>query len=262
MRLKYGLLAFGFSTYIFCEAVQQTQVFEVTSVKPHVGPMPVGGGKLSFSGSRITVEYYALLALITFAYDVKPYQVSSATALDHTYYDIMADAGDGRPRSKDEFRRLMQALLADRFKLRLHREDKQLPVYSLIAAPKGPKLTPSALGVQSDEPSDPRGNWRLKSARGRAITLSCSQCTLGQLVEFIRGNDGMDRPIIDATGLTGTYPISLTYVPQYRMGGAAESNPEEADIFTAVKDLGLRLQPQTSSIEVLVIDHFEKPSEN
>lgn len=262
MRFTYSLLAFGLTVCAFCRAAAQTQAFEVASVKPHLGLGPTGGGKLVISGSRLTVEYYALLALLTFAYDVKPYQVSSASPLDRTYYDIVADAGGGRPRSKDEFRRLMQALLADRFKLRSHREYKQLPVYSVVIGPKGPKLTTSAPGAESNEPHDPRGDWHVNAARGRAITLSCRSCSVQQFAEIVHGNDGMDRPVIDGTGLAGMYDIKLTYVPQNRMGGGAESSPDEVDIFTAIKDLGLRLQPQASNIEVLIIDHFEKPAEN
>jgi uncharacterized protein (TIGR03435 family) len=262
MRLTTPFLAFCLFAGAFPQTSQRREAFEVASVKPHSGPEPAGGGKLSVSGSRLTVEFYSLFALIMFAYDVKPYQVPGASALGRTYYDIVADAGDGRARTKSEFRPLMQALLADRFKLRLHREDKELPVYALVAGAKGPKLTASAPGAEPGDARDARGDWHSSAGRGRAIARSCPNCTMQQFADFIRGNDGMERPVIDKTGLTGTYAIELTYVPQSRMGRGMDSGPDEVDIFTAVKDLGLRLEPQTSSGEFLIIDHFEKPAEN
>jgi uncharacterized protein (TIGR03435 family) len=262
MRLTHIFLASSLVGCAFSQAIPPSQGFEVASVKPHLGPMPTGGGKISVSGSRLTVEIYALSALITFAYDVKPYQVPGASALDHTYYDIVADAGDGRARTKDEFRPLMQALLADRFKLRVHLEDKEMPVYALVVDAKGPKLKASAAGAEPDAPREARGDWHSGATRGRAITRTCVKCTMQQFADIIRGNDGMDRPVVDKTGLTGTYEFELTYVPQNRMGGGVDSGPDAVDIFTAVKELGLRLEPQKSSVQFLIIDHSEKPAEN
>ncbi len=242
----------------FGQPVPQSPSFEVASVRPHVGPPPTGGGKFSISGSRLTVELFGLAALIRFAYDVQPYQVPGAAALDRTYYDIVADAGDGRTRTRDEFRPLMQALLADRFKLQVHRESKEMPVYALIVDPKGSKLKENAPGAEADA----RPVWHSNGTRGRALIRSCPKCTMQQFADIIRDNDGMDRPVIDKTGLTGTYHIELTFVPQNRMGPGGEIGPDEVDIFAALRELGLRLEPQKSSIELLIIDHSEKPAEN
>src|SRR6185312_14065376 len=100
-------------------------------------------GKISVSGSRLSVDLYSLFGLIMFAYDLKPYQIPGAPDLDHTYYDIVADAADGRARTRDDFRPLMQTLLADRFQLRVHREQKEMPVYALVVDAKGAKLKSS-----------------------------------------------------------------------------------------------------------------------
>lgn len=216
--------------------------------------MPAGGGKISVSGSRLTVDVYALSALLRFAYDVKPYQVQGASTLDHTYYDIVADAGDGRARTQDEFRPLMQALLADRFKLRVHREDKEMPVYALVVDAKGPKMKASAQGAITEA--------HTTGSSGRAIVRSFSNFTMERFADLIRSNDGLDRPVVDKTGLLGTYEFTLTYVPQNRMGGRLDSGLDDVDIFAAVKELGLRLEPQRSSIEHLIVDHSEKPAEN
>ena len=140
MRLTSVLLASSLVGCTFSQATQQPEVFDVASVRPDPGPAPSAGGKFSVSGSRLTVNFYSLFGLIMFAYDVKPYQIPGASTLDHTFYDIAADAGDGRPRTKAEFRPMMQALLADRFKLRVHREFKEMPVYALAVGTSGAKL--------------------------------------------------------------------------------------------------------------------------
>jgi uncharacterized protein (TIGR03435 family) len=254
MRLICMCLASGLIVSAFSQATPQPQGFEVASVKAHHGPMPTGGGKFSISGSRLTIDFYSLFGLIMFAYDVKPYQLPGASALDHTSYDIIADAGDGRIRTRDDFRPLMQALLADRFKLRVHLEHKEVPVYSLIVDTKGLKLKESAPGASPE--------WYVNASSGRAITLNCPKFTIEKFTDLIRNSDGMDRPVVDKTGLTGTYEIRLTYVPQNRMGRGSDSGSDEVDIFTAVKDLGLRLEPQKSAVEFLIIDHSEKPAEN
>ncbi len=258
MRLTNIFLAFSLVSGALTQAAQQPEAFEVASIRPHSGSQPVGGGKLSVSGSRLTAEFYALFALVMFAYDVKPYQVPGASALDRTYYDIAADAGDGRVRTKAEFRPLMQALLADRFKLRVHREYKEIPVYALVVGTRGPKLKEGAPAIEPDS----RPNWHTGATRGRAVTRSCMKCTMQQFADIIRDNDGMGRPVVDKTGLTAAYDINLTYVPEYRMGRGPDNGSDEVDIFTAIKDLGLRLEPQRSNVELLIIDHFENPTEN
>jgi uncharacterized protein (TIGR03435 family) len=261
MRLTCIFLASSLVGCAFSQATPPPQEFEVASVKAHIGPMPPGGG-ISVSGSRLTVPHYGLAALLAFAYDLKPYQIPGASALDHTYYDIVADAGDGRTRTRDDFRPLMRALLADRFKLRAHLEDKDMPVYALVVDAKGAKLKASAPGGKPDPLRDAHGDWHSSGTRGRALIRTCVKCTMEQFVDIIRSNDDMDRPVVDKTGLTGTYEFTLTYVPQNRMGGGLDTGPDAVDIFTAVKELGLRLEPQKSSVQLLIIDHSEKPTEN
>ena len=128
-------------------------------------------------------------------------------------------------------------------------------MYALVVGTSGAKLKESA-------PADPesRPNWHSSATAGRELTRSCPNCTMEQFADIIRGNDGMDRLVINKTGLTGTYNIELTYVPANRMGRGPD-NSLDVDLFTAIKDLGLRLEPQRSSVEVLIIDHFEKPAE-
>jgi uncharacterized protein (TIGR03435 family) len=257
MRLTYILLATSVVGSAFAQGTPPAdtlpQAFEVASVKPHLEAIPKTGGKISVSGSRMTVEIYSLFGLLMFAYDLKPNQIPGASALDHTFYDITADAGDGRVRTRDDFRPLMRALLADRFKLRVHLEDKEAPVYALVIDAKGSKLKASAPGAATE--------WHT-AVSGRAFTRSFTNFTMAKLADVLRDNDGMDRPVIDKTGLTESYDFTLTYVPQNRMARGQDGGLDDADIFAAVKELGLRLEQQKSNITSLIVDHSEKPAEN
>ena len=109
--------------------------FEVASVRPHEGPLPTSGGKVVTSGPRLTITGYSVLGLLMYAYNVRAYQISNAASLDHTMYDVQAIAPGHRSPSADEFRLMLLALLADRFKLRARREETETPVYALVVGP-------------------------------------------------------------------------------------------------------------------------------
>jgi bla regulator protein blaR1 len=163
---------------------------------------------------------------------------------------------------------MMQSLLADRFKLKVHFETRELPVYDLVVAKGGPKLPPPNVPISPDKLSasntgggmvvDPR-----HGIRARSVTLD------GMLSTPWYSLDG--RPIVNKTGLTGTYNLTLNYFPDLpRPGGAppASDSPvpnADADrsIFSVLEDdLGLKLVPSKGPVEVIVIDHIEPPSEN
>src|SRR5580658_3035508 len=138
------------SSRLLAQPATSSRPFEVASVKPHTGPGRVG---ISTSGPRLNAEPANLWALIAYAYNLKTYQIPSTpplSALGNEYYDIVAKAeGDGAP-TKDEFRGMLQLLLADRFKLAVHRETREIPVYALVVGKNGPKLKPSAPDASAD----------------------------------------------------------------------------------------------------------------
>jgi len=185
---------------------------------------------------------------------VKSYQVSAAPnlALSDAFYDIGAKAeGDGAP-SRAEYRQMLQALLADRFKLKVHREMREMNVYALVVGKSGPKLKESA------PDASPMGYMNVV---GRNYRATRAKATMDDVVQAIT-NSFLDRPVLDKTGLTGTYNLSLIYTPDIR-SNRGEPDPNDISIFTAVQEqLGLKLEPQKASIEVLVVDSVEKPSEN
>ena len=162
------------------------------------------------------------------------------------HFDIVAKAeGDAAP-TKNQMRQMIQALLADRFQLKVHRERKELPVFALVVGKNGPKLS-------EPDPSKP-GMRTMGNATGLHITAW--QSTMQQLADQLSNTAG--RPVLDKTGLTGTYAWKLDFSPD-----VAAPDSGIPTMSTAVQDqLGLRLEAQKAPIEILVIDSAEKPSAN
>ncbi len=191
------------------------------------------------------------LGILEWAYGVREFQVSGAPEwLKEELFDI--DGRAERPVTEAEMKQMVQALLADRFKLKLHREAREISVYALTAGKDGPKLTEG----------EARSLYRPK---GDIVTppgkLTAHGATMELFVQIL--TDNLDRPVIDKTNLTGNYDFELTY-------DGPPSNPEEpfawkpvgAAIFGPIQKLGLKLEPQKSPVEVLVIDSVDRPSAN
>jgi len=229
------------------------QSFEVASIKLHEGPMYRIGVKTS--GQRLTADAANVRGLVMFAYDVKNFQVAGDAPLlkqSEARWDIVAKAeGDSAP-TRPEFRPMMQALLADRFQLKIHREMREMPVFALVLSKNGPKFK------ESDPDADPA---ELFSAKRRNTVVTLPKATMSDVVDAI-GNAFLDRPVVDKTGLTGTYNIKLTYTPNTR---ANRESPDLNDInvFQAIEEqLGLKLEARKEMVEMLIVDRVEKPSAN
>lgn len=222
------------------------QQFDVASIKP-APPQPLGHTStkmdVTTDATRNGVLRYSNVTLkevIGEAYQVKQYQIAGGPGwLDSDRFDIAATipAGAGR-----EVPKMLQRLAAERFGLALHRETRELPVYVLQVGKKGSKLTPakSATGISRD--SD-----------GTRSHLT-AETTLAAFVDFL--SQRLDRPVLDETGLTGAFEITLDWVSD-------SDDPVGPSIFTAVQEqLGLKLERRRAGVETLVIDHADKPSEN
>jgi uncharacterized protein (TIGR03435 family) len=237
----------------FC-AASFAQTFEVASVRVHTGPLNRIAG-YSASGARVEYEAWPILLLIMEAYNLKRYQVAFATTppdADTTYYNIVAKADGDTPRTRAEFRPLLQTLLSERFHLRFHREAREIPVYALVIGKNVPKLKPSAPDAESHVHI---------GVNGRNQFIEATKLTMDQLAADIPDALGSDRPIVDRTGLTGAYDFKLEATFASRLN--RDPDPSDLTIFTAVQEqLGLKLEPQKAAIQVLVIDHIEKPSAN
>lgn len=230
---------------------QPRPAFEVSSVKPHQGEIPAAGGKTTLSGNRLTISTYSPLGLIFFAYDVKAYQIANPSILDHTFYDITGAAAEGVSLTRDDARLMMQSLLADRFKLQAHWEERDTPVYALVVGKGGPKFKESAPGADA--------KWNISNDAPNVRT-ELPKVTLDTLADFIRSNADLDRPVIDATGFAGSYAITINFTREQNMPHAGDT---AISVFTAVQQqLGLKLEPRTAPVRMLVIDHIGKPAPN
>lgn len=163
---------------------------------------------------------------------------------------------------------MLQALLADRFELRVHFRSKELPVYALVIAKKGPKLEQAKPGAVdpggSKTAGDPKqGGGSLRIAPGELLGQAADMWVLKAMLTQIVG-----RTVLDKTGLTGNYNFKLNWTPDENLAasGSATGNIDDSSapsIFAALQEqLGLKLKSQKGPVEVLVVDHVERPSEN
>jgi uncharacterized protein (TIGR03435 family) len=171
---------------------------------------------------------------------------------------------------KDHQRAVMlQALLADRFKLQAHRETRQVLGYELVVAKGGPKFTDK---TDADTPVGPNGrplpnSMRIVPSNGGSEVI-VQNYTMEQLAMLLSGNTGVDHRVADKTGVTGKHNYTLTFaLPQGvgQAGGPTDAAaPDPAPtLFNALEDqLGLHLQRGTEMVDVVVVDHVERPAAN
>ncbi len=270
-------------------ATTPAPAFEVVSIKPD----RAGNGRTMISmhpNGRFTAENISLKFLLQEAYRVKDSQIIGAQgwmATDH--YDIEAKPEDALVESQkgispehqhEQMMQMLQAMLADRFKLALHHETKELPIYALMVAKGGHKLHEAAPSKDDEEipgPMRPDGPQPRHSIRmnGRG-DLSISAESLDMFAEMLSRQTG--RLVVNKTGLTGNYDFALKWTPDAGEGGmfkgpkqpgdgrSGDAPPPDAagpSIFTALQEqLGLKLESQKGPVDTIVIDHVEKPSEN
>jgi uncharacterized protein (TIGR03435 family) len=245
---------------------QNPPSFEVASIKP-AEPLTVESmrsGQLhlgvKIDAARADFGGVSLMNLITRAYGVRNFQVAGPDFLTRARFDILAKLPDGA--SPGQVPEMLQTLLGERFKLALHRDTKEFPVYALVVAKDGPKLTPRPADFDPATKSDVR------------------PVTIDGLVDLISGLT--DRPIVNKTELPGEYMVPLgqfmreatlqrasAYVKARaaaRGDGApsdAASDPADAAVSGFVKPLGLKLEPRKLPLPLLVIDHLEStPTDN
>jgi uncharacterized protein (TIGR03435 family) len=229
--------------------------YEVVSVKP--AQADCGGMSVGVSAGRFTARCVTLWGLLFNAYQVKSmhdYPPGLPGWGDNAKFDIDAKMDDataaGWSKLTNEeqgklYDQMLQSLLADRFSLRVHHETREMPIYALVVAKDGSKLKP----WPADKPP-------LGSSWG-ASRIRVQGGPMGQLVFCLA--DTLSRTVVDQTGLTGSYDIELIWTPDEQQG-TPDAGPT---IFTALEEqLGLRVKPDKGPVQVLVVDHAERPSEN
>jgi uncharacterized protein (TIGR03435 family) len=239
--------------------------FEVASVKSAAPCCAPGQWRESRAGEdRIDFRYVNLKYCIAFAYGVKEFQISGPSWLGEARFDIVAKAGAGTKHG--ELPKLMQALLAERFRMQAHREPKEFNVVVLSVGKTGPKLQESP--VVPDAPQgaavglsmNANGVGRMEVKRGTMTSLANS------LVRVL------GRPVIDKTELSGRYDFELEYSREdaggmaVQIAGAPQPQPANefgVSVFASIQKLGLKLDVQKLTLEAIVVDQAEKsPTEN
>lgn len=186
--------------------------------------------------------------------------------IDSDLYDIIAKA-EGEPPLDQMAGPMLQALLEDRFKLKMHRETREVPVYVLTPGKNGVKpgalkeaasCVPIDLNHPEPAPDQPMPNFcdrQVFSSDGPNRIVD----SYGRSMESLAGgllSNNLDRPVIDKTGITGRFDFRLEFARNM-------ADNTGTSIFTALQEqLGLKLTPDKGPVEVLVIDHVEKPSDN
>jgi uncharacterized protein (TIGR03435 family) len=242
------------------QATAKVPMFEVATIKPTAHTD--GAWRLQATPNGYTGTDISLLKLVAEAYGI--YDGTLMTGgppwIDRDKFDLEAkfNATEIRSAKNLDFRQranMLQPLLADRFKLKVHREIKELPVYNLVVARGGPKL--QATKPENVQQSVSGANCLFR--RSRSGYIQVQGCMPKDLETQLRLATG--RTIIDKTDLTTRYNFELRWAPD----DTPPDSPEAAapSIFTALQEqLGLKLEPATAPLSILVIDSAERPSEN
>lgn len=267
--------------------------FEVASVKaappPNGGPIRVmstgvPGQPGNKDPGRFTTENYSISNLITLAYGIPHYRLSAPPELNRTMFNIQAKMPTDT--TKEQFRLMLQNLLAERFGLKVHWETRPMEVYELVVAKGGPKLKdaapdpPQSAEEQPSRPPARRGPPQLDAngfpvlppdrlgtimMNGKAAARAHAE-SAEQIADRLAGQIG--HPVTDATGLTGKYDYTLYWADSGARvvgpDGAIADDEAGPNIFTAIQEqLGLKLESRKGQVQVLVVDHVEKtPTEN
>src|SRR5581483_8179531 len=249
--------------------------FEVASIKP-AAPSPMGRIRVEMraDGGMLRYSNVSLKDCIRVAYRVKDFQVEGPDWLGSARFDITAKFPDGA--NQDQVPEMLQALLTERFKLTVHRDTKEHPIYALVVGKSGPKLKPAEVATPDappDGPPPPPGRGPMP--RGAMMMmmdpagmhLKASSATLPNIAEAI--SRFTERPVVDETGINGQYDFDLVFSPEKTPGmhglkdgpmppapgadhGTSEAPAEPAvSIFDAVQQYGLKLEPRKAPLEIL-----------
>jgi uncharacterized protein (TIGR03435 family) len=257
--------------------------FEVASVRPS-SPDPADQFNLGirFDGAMMIVHSYRLKDYVGFAYQVREFQVTGPDTLN-LQFDLNAKIPENTPRK--QLPAMVQTLLEDRFKLAIHRDKKEFPVYALTVLKGGPKL--KAAPLDAPEPGADKNNVNVSvnvntggsGGRGGAVVnlgngayvtnaggkVDGHKISIPQLVETL--GRFVDRPIVDVTGISGTYDVTLPYGVDdlralLRSVGVDRPIPDDAlppaSLSESLKAVGLSLEARKSPLDIIVVDHIEK----
>jgi uncharacterized protein (TIGR03435 family) len=225
--------------------------FQVATVKPS---RPDESRTTQIQGSRFATTDTSLVDLLKYAYGLHEQEIVGPKWLATQKFDIVGDPETQTRPSSDDFKKMVQNLLAERFHFTAHREMRDLAVFEIVPAKNGPKLN------KSTRPPD-----GIPSVGYSPGQLGASNATIADLATFLQ-RFVADRPVIDRTGISGKYDLTLRWAPdesQPEESGQSGNNGSLPGLFTAIQEqLGLKLQEGRGPVQVLVVDQVDMPSEN
>jgi uncharacterized protein (TIGR03435 family) len=229
---------------------QSPAAFEVASIKPAAISAAREGGsrsRIEHTPTSLSMWNVELRECVQWAYGIAPFQIPSEHLSADTY-DILARTA--APVPAGELRVMLQELLARRFKLVFHRETRMLPAYELVIAKGGPKLPPPHAGATRVHAAE-----SLPRVRNDGFVFE--DASLPEFARMFGQLRGIDLPVVDRTGIVGTYDIMLKSAP------AAAREGDVSALFAIVQEqLGLKLIAAKAPFEVFIVDHAGRPSEN
>lgn len=236
--------------------------FDVATIKPNnSGAAQIQ--QLTINGRQFRVRNGSLGDLIGFAFNVQEKQIINAPDwLDKDRYDIEGTPDtEGAPNDK-QVRGMLRKLLVERFGIKFHNDKKEMAAFVLTVAKGGPKLTPT-------EAKGPLPGMGFGPGAG-GLSLRARNASMDDLCTFLQGLV-LDRPVVNQTALSGKYDIVMTFTPDdSQFSGHPPQLPKSADnaepapsLFEAMQQtLGLKLSSEKAQVQVVVLDHVEKPSAN
>jgi len=257
--LKYAVLFTAGAVGVFAQSA-----FEVASIKLTPPDWAAGRFIRMQSANRFIARNHAVRTLIAAAFNLSPRAILGGPDwVDSEHYDITAKTpGELRPNLNEQMA-MLRALLADRFKLTFHREPKELSIYALTVAKGGSRLKETTVSPDATPEGPPPLIFVVSP---QAVRLPGRDASVAELASVLQ-RAALDHPVLDRTGLSGRYDFDLEFAPDDAVfGGALGKGPDDAakpGLFAAIQqELGLRLEATKGSVEVMVIDHVERPSEN
>ena len=272
-----GLVAVCVPTIGSSQAVRadaKPMAFEVVSIRQHKGDYVTPSNGPTADGYRMTNMSLAVPIVTAYVPQTgnsalyMKNQVKGIPDWMRDQYDIEAKVSEAdlaewhKPAAQNAMlQAMLQAMLADRLKLAVHRDIKEVPVYSLVVGKSGPKFKEANAAEAHQGVTLPNGGGTIVPEDG-GHTVHFYAVSMTSLVSVLSTWAG--RPVQDKTGLTGKYDLQMPNpaMPVASADGSAVAPDPQGSVVTSMEDLGLKLVPGKGQVETLVIDHVERPSEN
>jgi uncharacterized protein (TIGR03435 family) len=233
--------------------------FEVATIKPNDSGKPNMQG-MTIIGRNFKTVNASLGDLIQVAYEVQAKQIVNGPQwMAKKRYDIVAVPTEAGVPNADQVRIMIQKLLADRFKLKFHKDKRELAAYLLTAGKNGPSLKPTGQKGQL-----PNFHYRPVDT---GLTLFATNATMTDFTGFLQ-LFVLDRPIVNQTGIAGRFDFQCTFTPDdSQFNGhsplSSQTDATAPSLYEALQQqLGLKLSAERTSVDVIAVDHIELPSEN